>query len=178
MNEKPKLIIFEGVDKVGKTTVYQAFRKATTYGPLCIDRFIGSNFVYDTFFRRKSDYIDIKNCLQLEEKLMGDFDCILVYLTCEEDILIKRIKDHDKKSLELEPIKRTREVDLLFYFYYKVSGFRKIIIDTSRRDVGRVVYIIIEFMNGNSANREVFFSDKWKVALGTTMMKEVFFPDK
>ena len=148
MNKKPKLIIFEGVDGVGKTTVYQAFRKVTNYCPLCIDRFIGSNFAYDTFFKRNNSpqNLSTEDLFALEDKLKDIFDCILVYLVCGEKILRKRIVEHNKEELDKEPIKRIKEVDSLFHNYYMMSGFKKVIIDTSYRNVGEVVDIITWFM--------------------------------
>ncbi len=161
--DKKKFIIFEGVDKVGKTTIYQAFRKRTNYAPLCIDRFLGSNFAYDFFFDRENS---VKDFSTIEEKLIEIFDCTLVYLTCEEDILMERIREHDEESLELEVIERIKEIDFLFYFYYKRSKFKKIIIDTSHINVRKVVDVIVEFINSEITENDLWHSDKWKVGLG------------
>ena len=36
MKDKPILVLLEGIDKVGKTTVYKAFRRMNNFRPLCI----------------------------------------------------------------------------------------------------------------------------------------------
>lgn len=86
---KPLLIVLEGPDKVGKTTVYQALRRATNYKPLVIDRFTGSNLVYDQFYNRDTDILDY---YKIEEELMILFNVVVVHLTCQPTELVKRIE--------------------------------------------------------------------------------------
>ena len=50
---KQDLVIFEGADGSGKSALYQAFRRATNYQILCIDRWIGSQIVYDHIYGRE-----------------------------------------------------------------------------------------------------------------------------
>ena len=46
------ILIFEGADKVGKTTLIKAFHKLTNYKYPIIDRFTGTTWVYDKLFNR------------------------------------------------------------------------------------------------------------------------------
>ena len=49
------IVIFEGFDKTGKSTLKAAFDKATDYKYTTIDRFTFSNRFYDIYFGRQSD---------------------------------------------------------------------------------------------------------------------------
>lgn len=46
------VVIFEGVDKSGKSTLVAEFNKATNYKYLVLDRFLISSLVYDEAFER------------------------------------------------------------------------------------------------------------------------------
>lgn len=88
---KPDLIILEGPDKSGKSTIYQAFRRATSYQPLVIDRFIGSNIVYDQLHGRTSiDSDTIRRYYETEEKLLETFNPLVVYLYAPTSVLLAR----------------------------------------------------------------------------------------
>jgi len=131
MKDKPKLIILEGPDKVGKTTIYQLYRKATNYGPLIIDRFIGSNFSYDMFFSRKHY---IKNYSQLEKDLMKTFDCYLIYLFCSDYTVLRERMSNAGEDISYST--RTKEgieyLQNIFNVYFLQSKFKHTIrIDTS-----------------------------------------------
>lgn len=88
-NQKPLLIVLEGVDKVGKSTIYQQLRRVTHYQPLVIDRFIGSNIVYDRVYGRPSN---IPAYYETERKLKEIFTLVVVYLTCGERELLTRME--------------------------------------------------------------------------------------
>jgi len=84
-----KFVIFEGCDGSGKSTLYQAFRRATAYQVLCIDRFIGSQIVYDEIYDRE----DKKEYWATEEvKLTSVYDVYLVLMTAPESVILERIK--------------------------------------------------------------------------------------
>ena len=139
---KPKLIILEGVDKVGKTSVYQTLRRMTNYGPLVIDRFLGSNYAYDLFWGREHY---IKNYDRLEKSLMKSFDVYLIYLICSGPEHKRRLK---KEDTNFETIKRITVVDRLFYLYYNLSPIKnKTIIDTAKKTSKEVASLILEFMD-------------------------------
>lgn len=141
--EKPKLIILEGVDKTGKSSVYQAFRKMTDYGPLVIDRFLGSNYAYDFFWKRNHH---IKDYGYRERLLNNIFDVYLIYLVCDENELNKRLKK-GKEDYNFAPIKRIRMVDKLFYLYFNLSNFKnKTIINTSKTTPEETSELIVKFM--------------------------------
>ena len=86
-NGKPILVILEGSDRSGKSTIYQALRRATNYQAFVIDRFVGSNFAYDRVFDRENREPEY---LQLEEKLSDIFDILVVFLHADDEILFSR----------------------------------------------------------------------------------------
>lgn len=145
--KKPALVIFEGVDKVGKTVVYHAFRKLTNYGPLCIDRFLGSNFAHDIFFNREHY---VTNYADKEKQLMKIFDCVLVYLVCPEDVLKKRMIK-GKEDPNHPAIRHFDILNKLFETYFNLSQFRKIIIDTSIMSIDYSAGIVRDFVESGQA---------------------------
>lgn len=140
---KQKLLIFEGCDKVGKTTLYQLYRRATKYGPLVIDRFLGSNEVYNQFYERK-DEVDYR---AEEAKLEEQFDVYLVVLRGEIDNLKARIlteeTDNKAKMIALENFISMRE---LFDRYFVETGFKnKLVINTTLNDQATCLERILKF---------------------------------
>ncbi len=139
--DKLKIIIFEGSDKVGKSTIYQKFNKKTNYEYFCIDRFTGSGFVYNTVFKRLNIN---KEIIDLESELthLKKAEIILVYLFCNKKIQKQRILKQDKKSLET--IKNLSESNKKYKKYLKKTPFKKILIDTSKITTNQVVNTLIQ----------------------------------
>ena len=125
---KPKILILEGADKVGKTSLYQAYRRATAYQPYVIDRFIGSNIVYDKLYGRETrsaeDYLE-------DEAELGGFDVFLAVLTAPHEIIEQRIRESEKGVDLKVALANFIEADRLFREYFEMSGFKKALIDTS-----------------------------------------------
>jgi thymidylate kinase len=49
-------LIYEGIDKTGKTTLIKEFHKATNFQYSCIDRFSGTSYAYGKFRNRRLNY--------------------------------------------------------------------------------------------------------------------------
>lgn len=160
MKDKPILVLLEGIDKVGKTTVYKAFRRMNNFGPLCIDRFLASNFAYDNTFLRKHY---IRNYTKKEKQLLKTFDVVLVYLTTEWKALFVRLRQADD-SRDFNFFSFT---DIWFWVYFKNSKFRKIIIDTTRESQtpDKVAIIIENFIYSKQKKDETFSSSYWRADL-------------
>ena len=82
------LVILEGPDGAGKSTVYQAFRRATDYQILIIDRWTGSQMVYDTIGGRTD-----KTQIWTEEelKLREVYQVFLFVCQAPDEVLRARI---------------------------------------------------------------------------------------
>jgi len=128
---KKKLVIFEGPDKSGKSTLYQAYRKATDYQPLVIDRWIGSQIVYDSIWGREDKS---KDWHKHEKELEALYDVYLVVVTAPVSTLRRRITKDETDEKERKVALRTyREADELFRQYLEQSNFKnKILVDTSK----------------------------------------------
>lgn len=119
--------MIEGVDRVGKSTVYKAYRKLTNYGPLVIDRFLASNFTYDIFFERNPYLRPEKFIREIEKNLMKTFDCVLLLLVnSDRNELRRRMEDDGKVVYSNEEID---VLDSLYYWYCRNTKFRCMIID-------------------------------------------------
>jgi thymidylate kinase len=127
---KPKLIIFEGTDGTGKSTVKKLFERLTSYKFEVMDRFYISNIVYDEIYSRYSaeDRVKKHNILRnFEDELLKIADVFLVYFTC--DINIQRLRLHDKH--DYDKYAYIVDADKLFRNYMKHSKIKSIIVDTT-----------------------------------------------
>ena len=112
---KIKLVMFEGADKVGKTTLFRLYRAATHYIPLAIDRFTASNYVYDKYYKR--DTSD-EEYLRSEIRLQDIFDCYLVVLTASEEELRERIAVNERGSALEVALDNLINIFCLFVFLF------------------------------------------------------------
>jgi len=113
-------IFFEGVDKVGKTTLLKALDRATNYQHFCIDRCLGSAYTYDLITKRRRRF---KKLVRIEKEFASikSIPIITILLTCDRKVLIDRIREGDEfpderiKFLDkaLEAYKKYQQVTLL-----------------------------------------------------------------
>lgn len=89
---KEKVVILEGCDKSGKSTLYQAFRRATAYQILIIDRWVGSQIVYDELYGREDKS---SHWYQHELEMQSIYDVYLVIVEASEDTLRSRIEQNE-----------------------------------------------------------------------------------
>jgi thymidylate kinase len=115
MKKKNKIsvVLFEGIDKTGKTTLRKELIKRRK-DLVCVDRFTISNRVYDEFYKRQKF---INNYVKLEKALKPY--SLIVYLFCPYDEYYRRCKEsyHDvlskkdytkQQSLFLKHIKESK----------------------------------------------------------------------
>lgn len=141
-DEKPLLIILEGGDKVGKSSIYQLLRRATQYGPLVIDRFTGSNMVYDTVYLRGRNPDML---LKKESELTTIFNVVLFVLVADTETQEQRISLGEfglNKRIALDNFK---QVNTAFMKYIDISEYKfKYVIDTSSLGERATVRAILE----------------------------------
>ncbi len=89
-----KIIIVEGVDGSGKSTVIRELRKklAGKYQPLFVDRFLHSNYVYETL----KSTVNINDLKDTFNKLIQCLDVIVIYLDVSPEVAIKRISEKNE----------------------------------------------------------------------------------
>jgi thymidylate kinase len=149
IGSKPKLVIFEGPDKAGKSTLFQKYRRATNYIPLAIDRFTGSNYVYDIHYNRPTL---LDTYLQKEREIQEIFDCYLVLLLPSLEVLEKRIKGGETGEAKKIALANYREIAVLFseYFLYKTKYSQKLWVDTGESTVNECLKLLLEFTKEGS----------------------------
>lgn len=133
-------IFFEGVDKVGKTTLLRAFNKASNYKHFCVDRCLGSAFVYDLITGRRNRF---KELSEIERELASfkSTPIITVLLTCDKEVIIERIKKEDER-----PQKRIEFLEEALNAYKKYQKFTRIpleIVDTTNKSIDDTVKEIL-----------------------------------
>lgn len=120
IGKKPIVIIFEGVDKSGKTTLLNMFNKATNFGYVVLDRFTTSSKVYNTLFNRdRREYYN-----EVEQSFLKAFNVLIVYCYCSPGECFSRLamaketlpeELHDipivKNEFKIELLKTLDDVD-------------------------------------------------------------------
>lgn len=91
--EKNTIIIFEGPDKTGKTTLLNAFNKATDFSYLVLDRLTISSKVYNKLFNRNQE----KYYKEIEESFCEAFNVLLVYCYCYPEDNERRLQKSNEK---------------------------------------------------------------------------------
>lgn len=147
---KPKIIIFEGTDKVGKSTLYKEFNEATNYSFFCIDRFTASGYVYDKVYNRE----DRVEAIQIIEKSLNkslNSEIYLIYLYCDLNLQIKRIKELDKFSEDrLNNLRLAK--DLYKDYLDRICSYNVIEIDTTNKSIKSTTEEIIFKINNYGSN--------------------------
>lgn len=108
---KQKIIIFEGVDKSGKTTLLNKFNKETNFKYWVMDRSIISSLVYNELFKRKDEeyYIDIL------ETMLENFDILFIYCYADIKDIKQRLSLHNEAlPTQLQNIEKVNNL----YKYY------------------------------------------------------------
>jgi hypothetical protein len=94
------VLFFVGVDKVGKTTLFQKTLK-TTNRHICVDRFTACQYVYGKHHNR----IDTPLIQYLREVEMGMLDFGgFVFVEANLSDIEKRFAEHNEKDIEIEDI--------------------------------------------------------------------------
>jgi len=135
-----KVIVLEGIDKTGKTTILKTLHGLTNYQFVIIDRFTGSNIVYGVFHKRE---IDIPKLLTLEQELVKSKTVIPVYLVANKKEISKRIRKHQEKDIEIKDIDGLM---LLYKKYMLKSPFNYFILDTSYKTAEECAMMIYNEM--------------------------------
>jgi len=133
-----KLVIFEGVDKSGKTTLFRAYRSATNYQPLAWDRGPGSNIVYDALYFRADKS---KEIYKAEKVLEENFLVYLIYCYLDDlDLLKKRLGTY-ADSILVDIIK----AQAIYEKYLEKTPFRRILRVNTKVPVEEALQSILEF---------------------------------
>lgn len=134
---KPILIIFEGVDKSGKTTIKDRFNKKTNFGYVVLDRLTTSSKIYNEFFGR--DRLGYYN--EVENSVIKAFNVLVVLCECDTEIISRRLSNANEELPE--QLKDIDKVKKAFREEVYKSFINYVVIDTTSRDVDECVENII-----------------------------------
>lgn len=86
-------VIFEGLDKAGKTTLEWEFLKATNFKHMVIDRGPMGYMTFDKLFGRSTKLGD-RDFVHYARKITKSDDYMIVYCTVDKEIADKRLEEH------------------------------------------------------------------------------------
>jgi len=136
-----KIVVFEGCDGSGKTTLMRAFNIATNYKHLCIDRFTGSMF---TYAYDKSRSVAVSEILNAENILNDCFDTYLILCNCEPVTINARL---DAKMDSLDRSKVRYHI-FLFNTYFELSNFNNKKSINTDNSLIKCVNEVVNFVEG------------------------------
>ena len=133
-------IIFEGLDKVGKTTLEWELLKATNFKHIIIDRGPVGYLVFDKIFERETKSGN-QEFIHQARKIMKSKDFMVIYCTADKDIVDARLKEHNESCpYDYEKAQKLYKNNIhRFYRNNKV-----IEIDTTSLSIEKCIGIIIE----------------------------------
>jgi deoxyadenosine/deoxycytidine kinase len=141
-----KVIVFEGIDKTGKTSLIEALHKATNYKHIIVDRFAATAYAYGTLKNRKN--FDMTELLQLFYDFAIFSDLIVIYVTCDKKVWFDRMKRANETSVSID------EFDLLDKYYREFFTHVKLnsdivayTIDTTTKNIEQCVSEIKEIID-------------------------------
>lgn len=136
-NRLPKILIINGVDRVGKDSFINEVDKQTKYRHITIDRGPDGFQAYCDIFGKEQG---LKDMYKMMEKSFAKNPFVLnIYIDCSTEELIKRCIETDHEILDFDKHKQYME------YYFNQSEFKKKIkIDTTNTHVSEIVAELIE----------------------------------
>lgn len=133
-------VIFEGLDKAGKTTLEWEFLKATNFKHMVIDRGPMGYMTFDKLFDRETK-LGNQDFIHQARKIMKNQDFMVVYCFTSEDVAAKRLNEHNEEC----PYDYGKAQKLLrdnVRRFYKPE--KTLELDTSDKSIPECVQMIIE----------------------------------
>lgn len=88
-------VIFEGLDKAGKTTLEWEFLKATNFKHVVVDRGPIGYMTFDKLFGRSTKLGD-RDFIHYARKITKSDDYMIVYCTVDKKVADIRLKEHNE----------------------------------------------------------------------------------
>ena len=134
---KPILIIFEGADKTGKTTIRDRFNKKTNFGYVVLDRLTTSSKIYNEFFGRDR----LGYYKTIEDAMIKAFNVLVVLCECDTEIILERLRNANEELPE--QLRNVDEVKKAFREEVERSFINYVVIDTTNKEIDECVDSII-----------------------------------
>jgi hypothetical protein len=133
-------VIFEGLDKAGKTTLEWEFLKATNFKHVVIDRGPVGYMTFDKILGRETK-LGNQVFIKQARKVSKSKDFVVVYCYASENVVTKRLKEHNEEC----PYNYSKAQKLLRDNIKRFYSQDKVIeIDTSNMTPAECVELIVE----------------------------------
>lgn len=133
-------VIFEGLDKAGKTTLEWEFLKATNFKHMVIDRGPVGYMTFDKLFNRETK-LGNQEFIHHSRKIMKNPDFMVVYCFVPKEVAERRLAEHNEEC-PYDYGKAQRLLRNNINRYYNPEKFLEL--DTSRLTILECVQMIIE----------------------------------
>lgn len=131
------IIIFEGVDKSGKSTLIEKLNKRIDFGIIVLDRFTTSSKVYDEMFARNGrNYF-----VEIEQSFKQVYEPLVVLCVAPADVIQKRLDLYTEYlPRQLSDINKVQNA-----YYKEIESFEnRLILNTHILSPEECVEIILE----------------------------------
>lgn len=133
-------VIFEGLDKVGKTTLEWEFLKATNFKHMVIDRGPIGYKLFDKLFERDTK-LGNQDFIHQARKIYKNKDFMIVYCTCDVDTALERIKAHNEECpYDYAKAQKMYKDDVRRYY----RPDKLVVVDTTNTSIEDCVKLIVE----------------------------------
>lgn len=133
-------IIFEGLDKAGKTTLEWEFLKATNFKHIVIDRGPVGYMVFDKIFGRTTPNGD-NEFIHQARKCMKGKDYLVVYCCCDKSAADARLKEHNETCpYDYAKAQKSYLTNVMRYY----SEDKTLLLDTTNKSIDECVKLICE----------------------------------
>ena len=137
------IVMLEGVDRTGKTTLQRRLNKATNFSFMIIDRSYLTHTVYNEVYNRGVSEETYKKI----EDMFLNLNSALIYLYADAEIINKRLEEEHVEELTDYKLVQNVVRDLDIYKkHYNKCKFRKIAIDTGVNDLDEVFELALNFL--------------------------------
>ncbi len=105
---KYDMIFFEGLDRIGKTTVKKELERITNYKYIMFDRGHLSAICYEKLKNRGNDILYYETQLN---KLRNNFRIMIIYLRINNiEVIKKRVKDEKEEILLFDEVEKLSKI--------------------------------------------------------------------
>lgn len=134
-------VIFEGLDKAGKTTLEWEFLKATNFKHMVIDRGPVGYMTFDKLFDRETK-LGTQDFIHHARKIMKNQDFMVVYCFVSEDVAAKRLAEHNEECpYDYDKAQKLLRNNINRYYNRPEKVLE---LDTSNLTISECVLMIIE----------------------------------
>jgi adenylylsulfate kinase-like enzyme len=134
-------VIFEGLDKAGKTTLEWEFLKVTNFKHMVIDRGPVGYMTFDKLFDRETK-LGTQDFIHHARKIMKNQDFMVVYCFVSEDVAAKRLAEHNEECpYDYDKAQKLLRNNINRYYNRPEKVLE---LDTSNLTISECVLMIIE----------------------------------